>query len=399
MKNKTLIFFIDALRPDYITKKNTPNLYNFKNENNYANLISLLGYSSGIHPTIWTGKYQEEHEKFLVYSFDPKNSPFKWMKILKFIPSKIRRYVIGSLKAPYYLLPINKKYFPKFYKKKILPLPASIDPNVAGYFKIESYEYKISFFNLLKKNNISYSSQPDYYNENYGQGVGLENWKLTDKDLDFYFSYDLDALGHYPGPNSNLLLNKINEIDKIIGKIISNAKKKYDKLNIFIFSDHGMEKIVGTIDIKKILDKSDLKLVKDYIVFYDSTMVRFWYKNDVVKNKIVKLLSNTNHLTYLDDKLKEKYHINFKDKKWGQLFFLADNGYRIFPDYFAPVKFNTKGMHGYFPEKENAKGIFMTNVFKLNKKDINIIDLYATLLKSQNILNELEKDSKSKPLY
>jgi predicted AlkP superfamily pyrophosphatase or phosphodiesterase len=42
MKEKTLVIFLDAVREDYITKENTPFLYDFKNQNTYLDLISLL---------------------------------------------------------------------------------------------------------------------------------------------------------------------------------------------------------------------------------------------------------------------------------------------------------------------------------------------------------------------
>lgn len=396
---KTLIIFIDALRPNYINKTNTPHLYNLKKENTYLNLISLLGYSSGIHPTIWTGKYQEKHGKFLVYSYDPKNSPFKWMSILKYCPEKIKQYIIGSLKAPYYLLPINKGLYPKWYKKKILPTPASIEPKYAKYFKIEDYNYDLTFFNILKKENIPYSSQPDYYNENYGEGVGLKNWKVTNKALDYYFSYDLDGFGHYPGPNSNELKKALKNIDTKIGELINTSKKKYKDFNFFIFSDHGMEEITQTINVKNHLKKINLKPEKDYIIFYDSTMVRFWCTDETIKKKIISHMKKLPNITHLDSTLKKKYHINFKNRKWGDLFFLADNGFRIFPDNFAPVKFNTKGMHGYFPEKnENAKGIFLTNTFKTSANEIKIIDLFPTLLKNIGLEKKIPKDIDGKPL-
>jgi hypothetical protein len=113
-------------------------------------------------------------------------------------------------------------------------------------------------------------------------------------------------------------------------------------------------------------------------------MVRFWVKNKKTQKILIQNLSKIPHLNYLDEKLKKKYHVRFKTRKWGDLMFLADPGYRIFPDYFAPVKFNTKGMHGYWPEYEESKGIFITNTFKTKKKEINVVDLMPTMLTAIN---------------
>ncbi|MHA1696267.1 MAG: alkaline phosphatase family protein [Candidatus Helarchaeota archaeon] len=396
-KTKTLIFFLDAVREDYITKRYTPFLYKLKNENTFLNLISFLGYSSGIHPSIWSGKYQEELGKFLVYSYDENSKHFAWMRNLRIFPQKFRQYFIGFLKIPYYMTFFPNWLLSKWYKKSILPIPASMDPLMAKYFKIEDKMFRNDFLKILKDNRITYTVQSDRDNPNYSKKT---EWYLSNKDLDLFFSWYVDILGHYPGPKSKELHSKMKDYDKKITKIYDKAVKKYDKVNIFVFSDHGMEEVIGTINVKSILDKSDLVPVKDYISFYDSTMVRFWVKSEKIKKQIVNLLSDVNHLTYLDQKLKNKYHINFKDRKWGDLFFLADNGYRIFPDYFSPVRFNTKGMHGYFPEKNNnAKGIFISNAFKTQKKEIKIVEMLPTFLKTLKLTNKIPKCCKGKPIY
>ena len=188
-------------------------------------------------------------------------------------------------------------------------------------------------------------------------------------------------------------------IDKKIEELVEYAKKRYDKVNIFIFSDHGMVEVIDTINVKEIIDQSILQPIKDYIVFYDSTMVRFWIKRKEVGDKIVGLLDGTDHLTYLDEKLKEKYRIRFKTRKWGDLMFLANPGYRIFPDYFAPVRFNTKGMHGYWPEHPESKGIFITNTFFTRKKEINIVDIMPTILKAMGLKQAIPKDIDGKPIF
>ncbi|MFH1211582.1 MAG: alkaline phosphatase family protein [Candidatus Woesearchaeota archaeon] len=399
-KTKTLIFFIDAVRPDYIENESAPFLYSLKKKQTYLDVKSLLGFSSGIHPSIWTGKYQERHGFFLVYMHDPKNSPFKWISSISFVPSKLREYILASLKAPFYMTKINKKYFPAWYKQKILSIPASIDPKNAGFFSTGSTAYPMDFFDILKKNGMDYSSQPDFdFVGTYGHGVGVQNWELTDKPVDFFFVYETDPIAHYSGPRSHAIKNKMQEIDTKIKSIYSEAVREYGKADIFVFSDHGMVDVKHTIDVKVIVENSGLTPIKDYVVFYDSTMVRFWVNNEKAKKRIITLLSKIKHLTYLDDKLKAKYRIRFRTRKWGDLLFLASPGYRIFPDYFAPVRFNTKGMHGYWPEHPDSKGIFITNAFKTAKKEISVVDFMPTMLKAMGLEKEIPKKIDGKAVF
>ena len=346
MRTKTLLFFIDAVRPDYISKENTPFLYKIKKEHYYSKLNTMLGYSSGIHPSIWTSKYQEDHGLFLVYSFEKEYSPFKWMKWLRFAPPYLRKVGISALKFPFYASK-NKNIFPKWYKQNILPVPASVDPKQAKFFNYnQNLDYEKTFFNILKENNVSYFSCATAEHPLYGEGIRIKDWKISNKNLDLFFVYETDPIGHYSGPKSKEIKEVMHELDVKISKMYSEAKEKYDQVNLFIFSDHGMVEVKHAVNVKKVVDKLDIKPIKDYTVFYDSTMVRFQVRNENVKNTIISALQKINNLTYLDEKLKEKYKIRFKDKKWGDLMFLVDPGYRIFPDYFAPVRFNTKGMHG-----------------------------------------------------
>ena len=398
MTTKTLLFFIDAVRPDYITEKNTPFMYRLKKEKYYSDLNTMLGFSSGIHPSIWTSQYQEDHGLFLVYSFERSNSPFKWMRFLCFVPSIIRRVGISALKYPFYASK-NKDKFPKWYKEKVLPLPASIDPKQAEFFKYNhDIDYENTFFNILKENKISYFSCATADHQLYGKGIKIQDWKISEKDLDLFFVYETDPMGHYYGPKSKKMKENMNKIDTKIKNMYEESLRKYTNVNMFIFSDHGMVEIKASINVKKVVDKLGLKPVKDYIVFYDSTMARFKVKDKANAQKIIDTLSKVKHLTYIDDNLKAKYKIRFNNDLWGDLMFLADPGYRIFPDYFAPIKSNTKGMHGYWPEYQDSKGILISNLSLDKNKEPSVIDLMPTIISSMGLKEIIPKNIRGKSL-
>ena len=89
MKN-THIFFIDALKPSYITKANMPYLHSIMSKYTALPIKTLLGYSSGIHPAIWTGTKPEVNNKWNHYYFNKNSSQFNWTKKLRFAPYPIR---------------------------------------------------------------------------------------------------------------------------------------------------------------------------------------------------------------------------------------------------------------------------------------------------------------------
>ena len=54
-----------------------------------------------------------------------------------------------------------------------------------------------------------------------------------------------DKYGHYFGPNSVELNNKLNEINGVIEQLLTNltANGLTDNVTVMIFSDHGMTEI------------------------------------------------------------------------------------------------------------------------------------------------------------
>ena len=395
---KTLIFFVDAVRSDYITEHNTPFLHKLKNENYYSELGTMLGYSAGIHPSIWTSKFQEDHGKFLVYSFEEDKSPFKWMKGLTYVPSIIRRVGISALKFPFYASK-HKNLFPEWYKQKILPVPASVDPKQAGHFNYnQSLDYDPTFFTILKENEISMFSCATGTHPLYGEGIKIEDWAVTDNVVDHFFVYETDPVGHYNGPTSIEIHDIMARLDTKIAAMYAEAKEKFGDVNLFIFSDHGMVEVKGSVNVKEVVDKLPLKPVKDYLVFYDSTMVRFKVKDNAVKQQIIDAVSQIENVNHLDETLQEKYKIRFDDDKWGNLMFLVDPGFRVFPDYFAPVKFNTKGMHGYWPDHKDSLGVLLCNR-DLKGDNPSVIDLMPTMLEAIGLKDKIPKDIAGKSLF
>src|SRR3989338_5865423 len=159
---KTIIILIDGVSPRQM-KRYMPFLTSYGRKQGFADVISLLGYSSGIHPTIWSGKYQEEHGRFTTFYYDPAHSPFKWTGSLKIIPTHfLRRNFLAALKAPYFLLPGGKRLTPKFIKNKVIPLPPAIPIGVAPYFSNNPLESRSgTIFEALEAEGVSCSKQSD----------------------------------------------------------------------------------------------------------------------------------------------------------------------------------------------------------------------------------------------
>jgi predicted AlkP superfamily pyrophosphatase or phosphodiesterase len=370
---KTIVILIDGINPSQM-KKGMPFLSNYAKKHHFSKIFSMLGYSSGIHPSIWTGKYQDEHGMFTTFYFDPKNSPFKWAKFLRILPTNFaRKYFLAALKAPYFLVPGFKKYFPKKLSDSIIPLPPAIPAEIAPYFSCKGMLQKtITIFDELKSNGISYSRQSDSKGY-FGEYRKLQNMHLTSSRVDFFYFYFGDELGHIHGPMSSQVMKYLSECDRKIQELLEESKSY--KTNVLVFSDHGMCDVLYFVDVQGALSKTGMKNGRDYIAFYDSTMARFWPLLPGSRQKILDALKNERGVTFLDKSLLRKYHIDFKDtSRYGDMIFLMDPQTRIFPDYFAPIRGGLKGWHGFDPNFPDSKGIFVTN-HRISKSEIEIVEL------------------------
>ena len=80
-----LFVFIDAcgweiIKNDPFAKTVAPNR---------KKLGSVFGYSSTCVPSILSGRWPVEHRNWSYFVYDPKNSPFKMLKVLRWLPNKI----------------------------------------------------------------------------------------------------------------------------------------------------------------------------------------------------------------------------------------------------------------------------------------------------------------------
>lgn len=397
---KALIILLDAFRPDYISRDITPFLYNLKANHIFFRMKTQVGYSPGAHATIWSGLHQDKHGKFLIFHYNPKTSPFKWAKWLGIIPSPLRAFIIAALKIPYYKIRALNRNPPKWYKK-IIEYPPALPPRIAPFISTGvKPNHKNTLFTILEQHKISWYSQTDYGAAylTKSKPKPLSEFKITDADIDFFYFYYADGLGHVKGVHSKELRAYLKEVDKTIKRLFDEAHNKFGDFRFFIFSDHGMCELKYFVNIQKHLKKLPLKQPEDYIAFYDATMARFWVFNEKARKLLITSLKRIPHTTLIDNRLRKKYHLEFKDNKWGDIFLLMHPHYRPFPDYFAPLRGAIKAYHGYDPDYPCSYGIFLSNnVSKKGVKEIKIVDIFPTILKALKL--PIPKHIDGKPVF
>jgi hypothetical protein len=167
---------------------------------------------------------------------------------------------------------------------------------------------------------------------------------------------EIDKTGHKYGTKSG-------ELKKIVGKV----DRKISKMDFdIILSDHGMVDITGTARVSKTEN-----------CFIDSDMARYWGSKEELE-KIKRELP-----------LKDGKIIEWPDKRFGQLIFVAKTGVLILPNFWQGGK-KVKAMHGYDGKHKEMKAFYIINK-KGKKKDLKVEQLHEIFKK---MLRKREDEAK-----
>lgn len=360
----TLIICLDGLGYDFLSKQNTPYLYQLAKQNSLAKLKTLLAFT-GIEFSFFSGKYPNQHNIWLEFVYSPKTSPFKLVKYSKFLGRRICNYIFA----------LYQYFSGRTQLSKLYNIPTNIIDkfDIAtkhNIWKLDLFQkqnfvcYKWPF--LVKQNKIQID--PLYKNDSFKCQELIKN--ISPK-INLYSIHltDLDKVVHKYGIKHVETIKKIRKLDLLTKKLITRFRKKIKNLNIIIWSDHGFVPVKKYINLQSILPKS-----KNYTAFFGGTTTSFWFKNNEIKNKITKKLQKLKFGHILTEAERKKYKIP-EARKHGEVIFLMNPGYNIFPNYYQKSEHEKfKTMHGYAPDKCNHDGFLIINK-KINKKVLNMVDV------------------------
>jgi predicted AlkP superfamily pyrophosphatase or phosphodiesterase len=169
----------------------------------------------------------------------------------------------------------------------------------------------------------------------------------------------LDALMHAEGNDSPAIGKLMEWYDDKIRALLDAAGDNYDEVAWYLFTDHGMHNVTETYDLQADVEALGLGWNRDYVAFYDATMLRVWLLTDTGRESIVRLLSNHPKGHLLSEAELKTFGVYFEDGKYGDLIFLMNTGVQIVPGFMGahPVK----GMHGYHPAAPDSLACIASN--------------------------------------
>jgi hypothetical protein len=341
-------------------------------------LSSVFGYSSTCVPSILSGRWPVEHRNWCYYVYDPENSPFKFLRPLRWLPKALtsrrifRRWLTKLVRVKLgfkgyfdlYNIPFEHITLYDFSEKKspLKPRGMNCGPNI---------------FDFLESKEISYFvSDPDKTEpENFDALLEA----IRSEKIDFSFSYwpGLDGLLHSVGNLSPEIPKRLRMYEKWIAKVMETARDHYSEVKLYVFSDHGMANCDELLDLKSQIESLGLKMGEDYAVVYDSTMARFWFFNQVAREKISAELKKIPQGRIVPDSELEELHALFPDRHFGELIFLVKEGVLIVPSHMGerPIR----AMHGYHPSEKHSYATLFTNEKEISEDIQAIPDIYKLM--------------------
>jgi hypothetical protein len=325
-------------------------------------LGTVLGYSAGAIPSILTGLQPAEHGRLAMYQRAGSSaSPFRQLKWLCNLPPELieNRYFRRAFKAVVWRLCGIAGYF-ELYHIPLHYLPHLDVAEKKCVYRPGGIPGALSIFDVLQANGVPYKA---YW---YASGSDAELFSQVENDLrmgeiKFYFLYlaGMDAFLHEHADDAMLIRGFLADYEARLRRVYQIARQHFDRVDLHVFSDHGMAPTRATVDLRLLLAGIDLDPVKSCLVLIDSTMARFWFHSEVARCRVKSVLRNNESGHWLDESELKSMGAWFADCRYGEEIYLLSEGVVFAPSHMGRTA--PKGMHGFHPAAQHSFASFLSS--------------------------------------
>jgi Type I phosphodiesterase / nucleotide pyrophosphatase len=360
-RSVTLVFLIDALGWEIAEHFG----FGVGSMPRRSSLGTVLGYSAAAIPSLLSGTRPDEHGSWAMFREAGAEASFGFLRTMPPLPHALewraRRWVRRWMD--------RRDDVGAYYDLYEIPL------HVLGRFDIAQkgnpFEpgglSRETVFDWMEAAGVRYRLW-DYRTDEAGNlAAAVDALGRDEHDVLFVYTAELDALMHRVGIFDSAVHARLGRYEAFLDAARRQAASHDVALSIVILSDHGMTDVTRTIDVWGALDASGLTLGRDYLVFLDSTMARFWGNGRAIE---VAARTFSGAGRRLADEELAAMGCRFPGREYGDAVFLADPGVLIVPSFMGARAI--AAMHGYHPDDRFSKGCFMT--------DVNAIDLPESIL-------------------
>ncbi len=321
-----------------------------------------LGYSSTAVPTILCGEPPTVHRHFSFFYYDrERKSPFAFFRFLHwfchprflFEHHRVRHRISTFLKKLFgftgyfslYRVPFERLPYFDYCEKSDIFAPGGLAParNLCDMLRESGVRFHISDWRRSDRENLEAATA-----------------LLQEGEVQFLFIYTagLDGMLHFHVHEPEFVKERLTEFQALVEQMLAAAETHYEDVSFYLFSDHGMTPLTGTADVKARLEALPYRFGKDFVVCYDSTMVRLWILNPACRPALMESVAGLpGH--WLSGEEKKRWRVDFTDSQYGDEIFLLDPGVQVVPSDMGakPIP----GMHGYSPADRHSTAVLLAS--------------------------------------
>ncbi len=363
-KRAVLFILLDAFRHDYLTEEDAPTIFAMSKKGVHVKkLVSSSGFTQ--RSAIFTGALGDVHGNYTMYIHDKNTSPFKILTpftfLFRVLPKsglfyRFIRKVINQIPK------LTASWAPPGHiPSEILPL-ISVTEDISPIHHPGSLPVE-SLFDVFKDNNVKYK----YF---MAPVSGNDEWTMRkvlneiEPSHNIYFTQfsDTDGLMHKLGSEGADRSRVVKYTDERVRVLKEKMEQTFDNPWIIVIGDHGMVDVKYYVDIwsnvEEFAVQNNLTHGKDFLMFLDSTLARFWFFTNGTKSLMEPFLRHllNDNGEFINDEYLQSRQIPNNPKWYGELIWKADVRVGIFPDYFHSLDDKYKSMHGYDCNEDSMKG-------------------------------------------
>lgn len=381
--------FLDAFSHAYLSKEFTPYLWSLA-ENGVSTTVDTVFAFRGIETTVFTGVWPSVHNSWTEFKLAGNTTRTSKIRLLQSIVKALDIMPWDALRAK------SRFFVERYLFKRIYKTPNVMPSDAIPYFEStqpsETFEEGslgeiTTIFDVFRKKGIPYVCiEPWIRGDKEVVSKAIKMIKHREANGFWYIKFShLDHLGHRFGPEPLMFKNQLAEIDNYVGEIVTGLNTKSNTISVLVIADHGMSRVNGTVNILDDMRQLKARMYKDFVVFVDSTLIRFWFFNKKASVEISDMLSQVKCGHILSEEEKKSLDIPLSPE-FGELIFVFDEGYIAHPSFFSR-RSEVKGMHGYaYPKTCESRPILIANgqIAREVPKDCHIkfIDVSHFILRS-----------------
>lgn len=354
LRPRLVVLLVDAL--GWTLARRTPDLA--PGLPHRRELSTVLGFSSGALPTLFTGRLPQEHGRFLMYRRADGSTPFAGFGLTGLLPGRLQRsWRLGRALSAVVRARGVRGYFDLYdVPRRLLPafdLPERGDPFAPGGLPGGS------LWDTLERRGLKWRG----WNWRTPEAESLEQLVRRVRDGDeavlFCYTAELDAAQHREGHSGPAVEACLGRYRDALRRIEAAGADGGRPVWTYLLSDHGMVPVSRTVDVMAAVAKLPFRWPRDYLPFFDSTLARFWWRTPGAREAVRAALAATGWGRWLEEADLAREGAWFPGRDYGDDLFLLDPGVLMVPSFMGSGPL--QAMHGYDPGHPDMTALLWSN--------------------------------------